>query len=120
MAETEQSRDRTIEGIGDPGTARGEDNTAARVWDSLDLYILYRMADAARFPPLADWVVRHRVTAGFRIGHAARHRHVLIVGTAEGLDLPSNCRVRHLNPGAVKHALATDPLPADLFAVAAS
>jgi len=81
----------------------------------LDLYVLYRAAGAARYPLLAAWVVRHRVTAGFRPGHAARHRHVLVIGTPEGMDLPSSCRVKYMDPEAIEGILAADPQPSGLF-----
>jgi hypothetical protein len=73
-----------------------------------DCYVLYRTAGAARYPFLAAWIMRHRLSAGFRGRHAARFRRVLVIG-------PPDCRVAYVQAEDAETRLAAGPHPNDLF-----
>jgi hypothetical protein len=80
-----------------------------------DLYVLYRAPGAARYPFLAAWIQRHRLTAGFLADHARRFRQVLVVGPPDGLMLADTCRVVYVHAEAADRLFAADPSPQGLF-----
>jgi hypothetical protein len=83
--------------------------------DAGDLFVLYRAAGAIRYPFLAAWIARHRLSAGFRAAHAARFRRVLVIGPPDGLALPPECRVAYLQAEQAEARLAADPRVEDFF-----
>ncbi|HVA88248.1 MAG TPA: hypothetical protein VNL71_00255 [Chloroflexota bacterium] len=82
----------------------------------LDLYVLFRVASAARYPFLAAWIARHRLSAGFLGAHAGRFARVLVIGAPDGLALPLTCRVAYMPAEEADRRFADDPAPDGLFA----
>ncbi|HEY8285535.1 MAG TPA: hypothetical protein VIJ28_14215 [Chloroflexota bacterium] len=76
-----------------------------------DLYVLFRVASAARYPFLADWVTRRRLSAGFHPAHAGRFARVLVIGAPDGLVLPPTCRVAYVPAEEADRRFADDPEP---------
>jgi hypothetical protein len=83
--------------------------------DLADCYVLYRAPGTARYPFLAAWIARHRLSAGFRPGHAARFRRVLVVGPPDGLALPPSCQVAYVQAEGAEARFAADPPPDGFF-----
>jgi len=81
-----------------------------------DLYVLFRVASAARYPFLADWIARRRLSAGFHPAHAGRFARVLVIGSPDGLALPPTCRVAYLPAEEADRRIGDDPAPNELFA----
>jgi len=80
-----------------------------------DIFVLYRAPGVARFPFLAAWIARHRLTAGFRPDHAARFPKLLVIGHPDGLHLPPACRIACVQAEAAEPLFAADPQPATLW-----
>ena len=80
-----------------------------------DIYVLYRVAVVARHPFVADWVLRHQLSSGFSPTHAARYPYVVVIGTREGLALPSGSQAVYIDPDVADRMLQADPRPERLF-----
>jgi hypothetical protein len=80
-----------------------------------DLYVLYQAPGAARYPFLAAWVRRRRLSAGYLAEHAGRFARVLVIGAPDGLLLPHTCRVACVQAEEAERLFAGDPEPGELF-----
>jgi hypothetical protein len=80
-----------------------------------DLYVLYRAHGSARYPFVAAWIQRHRLSAGFLVEHARRFKRVLVIGPPDGLSLPDSCRVAYVQTDEAERRFAADPPPSGLF-----
>jgi hypothetical protein len=87
----------------------------AAVGDDDDPYVLYQAPGAARYPFLAAWVCRRRLSAGYLAEHAGRFARVLVIGAPDGLLLPHTCRVACVQAEEAERLFAGDPMPGELF-----
>jgi hypothetical protein len=78
-------------------------------------YVLYRAHGVARYPFLAAWIQRHRLSAGFLTEHAKHFQWVVVIGPPDGLVLPEHCRVAYVQADDAEQRFAADPRPAALF-----
>ena len=81
-------------------------------------YVLYRAHGVARYPFLAAWVQRHRLSAGFQTDHARHFGHVIVIGPPDGLLLPASCRVTYVQAEVAERLFAADPSPEHFFQAA--
>jgi hypothetical protein len=79
-----------------------------------DLYVLYRAPGVARYPFLAAWIQRHRLSAGFLAEHARRFRRVVVIGAPDGLLLPDSCRITYVQADEAERRFAADPAPGEV------
>ena len=80
------------------------------------LYVLYRAPGVARYPFLAAWIQRHRLSAGFLPDHAWHFSRVVVIGQPDGLSMPPDCRLAYVQDEEAERRFAADPRPDEFFA----